>query len=308
MKVAALDLGSNTFLCLVAEVSKTAVTKVYSDNVEIVRLGQGLDKSKKFHPEALQRADACLKNFSAIINEQNPEKVLAMATSAARDALNKEELFAIAKKYNIVLEIIPGDKEAEITYRGAVSGFSMQNQNLMVIDVGGGSTEFIFGRDEKLLAGKSFDIGCVRLTEKFITSQPTPDLQVKKLIEFVDADILKAKALMPPDFSLDQIVAVAGTPTTLVAAELGYFDVQKIDGYKLSLTKLEEWLSKMTTSTVEEKVKMGVPTGRADVILVGVVILARTLHLFGLKEMTVSTRGVRYGVALEMGRRFLSDN
>ena len=308
MKVAAIDLGSNTFLCLIAEVSKSAIIKVYSDTVETVRLGQGLDKTKKFHPEALQRAESSLKKFSEIIKEHRPEKIMAVATAAAREAVNKEELFAIAKKYNLPLEIISGDIEAAITYQGAISGFNTKDQNLMVIDIGGGSTEIIFGREKNLLKGQSLNIGCVSLTEKFITSQPTGDLEIQKLYEFIDFDIKKAKTIMPVDFSLDQIIAVAGTPTSLAAAELGYFNPDKIDGYILTEEKLEIWLKNFKISTIEEKITMGIPKGRADVILVGSIILLRTLKLFGLKQIVVSTRGVRYGVALEMGHRFLSGN
>ena len=305
MKVAALDLGSNTFLCLIAEVTVSGIAKVYSDHAEVVRLGQGLINSKNFHPEALKRADECLKKFSKIIEEQKPEKILAMATSAARDAINKEELFLIAKKYKIPIEIIAGESEAAITYQGAVSGLKNYSENLMVLDVGGGSTEFIFGRGKNLIKGKSYDIGCVRLTEKFITQQPTPEKEIQLIIGAVDIEIKKARAIMPKKFSLNRIVAVAGTPTSLAAAELGFFDTTKIDGYELTRTSLERWLVLLSTASVAEKIKMGVPEGRADVILVGVVILIRTLHLFGLNELMVSTRGVRYGVALELGRRFL---
>ena len=306
MKVAALDLGSNTFLCLIADISNNRVTEIYSDTVEVVRLGQGLEQSKKFHPDALLRADNCLKKFSDLIRLHKPEKVRAIATSAARDAVNKQELFIIAKKHNIDIEIVPGAEEAQLTYQGAVSGFTDGNKNLMVIDIGGGSTEFIFGHDQHLGKGESYNIGCVRLTEKFITAQPTDDLEIQKIIDFVDIHIKKAKSLMPPEFSLDQIIAVAGTPTSLVAADLGFFDSTKIEGYILTEQNLELWFKKLKTSNVEEKIKMGIPAGRADVILVGVIILLRTLKLFGLKNMIVSTRGVRYGVALEMGRRSLS--
>ena len=306
MKVAALDLGSNTFLCLIAEVNKSGVSQIFSDTVEVVRLGQGLASAKKFHPEALARADICLKNFSSIIEKYKPDKVLAMATSAARDATNQQELFAICKKYNIPLEIIPGTSEAAITYNGTVSGLGPVEQNLMVLDIGGGSTEFIFGRGKTLMAGASYNIGCVRLTEKFITRQPTPEAEIRQVIEFVDPEIEKAKTMMPSDFRLDRIIAVAGTPTSLAAAELGFFDPEKIDGYGLSRPKLENWLRLFGKSTIEEKIEMGIPSGRADVILVGVIILLRTLTRFNLDELTVSTRGVRYGVALEMYNRYVT--
>ncbi len=308
MKIAALDLGSNTFLCLIAEVNRSGVSQIYSDTVEVVRLGQGLANAKKFHPDALLRADSCLKNFKSLIDKHRPEKVLAMATSAARDATNQQELFALCEKYNIPLEIIPGESEAAITYQGAVSGKGSADKNLMVLDIGGGSTEFIFGRDKTLIKGASYNIGCVRLTERLVTRQPTPAAEIQQIIETVDPEIEKAKAMMPDDFKLDQIIAVAGTPTSLAAAELGFFDTEKIDGYRLSRSKLENWLAILGKSSINEKIEMGIPSGRADVILVGVIILLRTLVRFNLDELTVSTRGVRYGVALEMHHRYVTSD
>lgn len=308
MKIAALDLGSNTFLCLIAEVNKNGVSQIYSDTVEVVRLGQGLANAKKFHPEALLRADSCLKKFKGLIDKHMPEKVLAMATSAARDATNQHELFALCEKYNIPLEIIPGESEAAITYQGAVSGLAAADKNFMVLDIGGGSTEFIFGRDKTLIKGASYNIGCVRLTEKFVTRQPTPAAEVQQIIEAVDPEIENAKAMMPEHFKLDQIIAVAGTPTSLAAAELGFFDTEKIDGYRLSSSKLESWRDILGKSSIKEKIELGIPSGRADVILVGVIILLRTLVRFNLDEINVSTRGVRYGVALEMHHRHISSD
>ena len=301
MKLASLDLGSNTFLCLVSEIENQKVTKIYSDDVEMVRLGQGLSASKKFHPDALIRAKNTLTNFRKTLDREKPEAILAMATSAARDAENKEELFKICKDLNIPLEIIPGEKEAEITYRGAVSGLKTAGSRL-VVDIGGGSTEFIFGEDQKILAGKSLDIGCVRLTEKFISVQPTPQAEIDKLQNFIREQlqqIIKLAPQMPKE-----ILAVAGTPTTIAQVELGGFDAAKIDGYVLTEQGLETWLKKLTGLSVAEKIALGYPEGRADVIIVGVITLLETLKAFNLKELTVSTRGVRYGVALELAKRF----
>lgn len=303
MKIAALDLGSNTFLCLTAEVVDGRITKVYSDDVEIVRLGQELDKSKKFHPEALVRADACLQKFSHIIQKQKPEKILAMATAAARDAENKEELFKLGQKHGIPIEIIAGGAEAGITYFGAISGLNDLQKNLLVIDIGGRSTEFIFGRAANLLASESYNIGCVKLTEKFITSQPTSPVEIEKVTAHIDEHIRKAKGLLPDHFKLDEVLAVAGTPTTLAAAELGVFDAARIDGYTLTQEMLKEWLGRLSSASVEQKIEMGIPAGRADVILIGVVTLLRTLEIFEAAQIVVSTRGVRYGVALEIYRR-----
>jgi exopolyphosphatase/guanosine-5'-triphosphate,3'-diphosphate pyrophosphatase len=303
LKVAALDLGSNTFLCLIAEVLNQQVTKIYSDQVEIVRLGQGLNESKKFHPEALRRADQCLENFSKTIAKHRPEKILAMATSAARDAENREELFKISAKYNIPIEIIPGEKEAAITYQGATSALKLKNKNLMVLDIGGGSTEIIFGQDLKLIIGESYNIGCVRLTEKFIHAQPTPEVQIQQATQFIQKSLQKATALVSKDFQVDEIIAVAGTPTALAVAHIGKFDPDLVDGFQLSQESLAQWLNRLAKANVEQKIDMGIPTGRADVILIGVIILLETLKIFKKNHLTVSTRGVRYGVALEMDRR-----
>lgn len=306
MKVAALDLGSNTFLCLIAEVNEHGIERIYQDEVDVVRLGQGLNQSKKFHPEALKRADNCLKKFSEIISLEKPDRILAMATSAARDAQNKEELFALGRKYNLPIEIIPGELEAEITYKGAVSGLNTKDTNFLIIDIGGGSTEFIYGKGQNRIIGKSFDIGCVRLTEKYITQQPTPDSEVKAVIDYVDTSIQKIIELRPPQFDVDTLLAVAGTPTSLAAAEVGGFDANKIEGFELTEEILKKWLTKIQHAKLEEKINMGIPVGRADVILIGVITLLRTLQLFNKKSIIVSTRGVRYGVALEIFSRSLN--
>lgn len=306
MKVAALDLGSNTFLCLVAEVEQQQIKKIYSDQVEVVRLGQGLGQSKKFHPEALARADQCLSRFAKIIEQQKPERILAMATAAARDAENKEELFQIGAKYNIPIEIIPGEKEASITYQGGTSGIGSNSRNIMVIDIGGGSTEFIFGKGNQLVSGKSFNIGVVKLTERFILKQPTPLEQIESAIQIINENLEQALLVQPSGFAVDEIIAVAGTPTALAAAHIGSFIPEKIDGFQISQNDLETWKEKFIPSSIEEKQNMGIPQGRADVILVGVLILLQTLKKFKIEKFTVSTRGVRYGVALEMDRRFNS--
>ena len=303
MKIAALDLGSNTFLCLIAEITKNGLGEIISDSVEIVRLGQDVDKTKRLHPDALLRAEACLSRFKKIIERHQPEKILAMATSAARDSVNQNELFEIGRKLNIPIEIIPGDQEASITYQGSVSGLS-DNKVLLVVDIGGGSTEFICGDGMGIRKAQSLDIGCVRLTEKIISKQPTSDVEMQTL-ETVIIDKLSTLNEFPIN-QIEEILAVAGTPTALVAAMLGGFDAKKIDGFKLTRSDLLKWKDKFQGATIEEKIRIGIPAGRADVILVGVIILLKTLEKFNKLEITVSTRGVRHGIALEMARRYLS--
>lgn len=280
--------------------------QIFHDEAQIVRLGQGFGQSveKNFHPEAILRADLCLKNFKVVIDRHKPEKILAMATSAARDAINKEELFRLGHKYEIPIEIIPGNREAEITYQGATSGINNPNY-ILVVDIGGGSTEFIIGKDAKINLAKSFDIGCVRLTEKFIIEQPTPPDQIFKAEKEIRKNLKDFKNQINMLSQFD-ILAVAGTPTSLVAAQIGEFSPEKIDGFVLTEQNLLNWKDKLTKATVDEKIKMGIPAGRADVILIGVLTLLETLKAFNKTKLTVSTRGVRHGVALEMYRRFHS--
>lgn len=306
MKVAALDLGSNTFLCLIAEVAKLnsgkfQITKTYSDEVQIVRLGQDVAKTKRLHPEALARAAKTLKDFQNIIQQQQPEKILAMATSAARDSENNQELFLIGQSLGIPIEIIPGHQEAEITYAGSISG-QQENKNRLIVDIGGGSTEYIVGDLIEIKQSQSLNIGCVRLTEKLITQQPTSEQEVQMALSVIDEALLGLKQKFIG--TIDEILAVAGTPTSLVAAQLGYFSTEKIDGFKLTIEDLANWKSRLQSASIAEKVQMGLPAGRADVMLIGVLILIQTLKFFKKDYLIVSTRGVRHGIALEMARRY----
>src|SRR5690554_3052873 len=135
MKVAALDLGTNTFLLLLAEGRPGEITAVQKDVVEVVRLGQGVDKYKVFHPYALSRARACFERFQKLIEEYQPEKILAVATSAAREVDNGQELFKLGEEFGIPIQVIEGKKEAEISFTGALAGLGVSNKDVAVIDI-----------------------------------------------------------------------------------------------------------------------------------------------------------------------------
>lgn len=301
MKVAALDLGTNTFLCLIAEGDATGIKKVHKDLVEVVRLGQGVDKTGELHPEALARARKCLTEFKKEIDKHHVDKILAMATSAARDARNGQELFDIGKELGIPIEVIPGEDEARISYAGATGGVIDPNKTNLVMDVGGGSTELIVGHGEKILFGESLNIGAVRLTERFVTEQPIAQAEQQRLHLYIDEQI----QTVLPDIRrnhLDQILAVAGTPTAIVAAEIGGFDEKKVDGYFLSKERLKFWVTEFSQTSVEEKRTKYHLGGRADIIFAGASILLKVVEALGMNGLMVSTKGVRYGVALEMLR------
>lgn len=303
MKVAALDLGTNSFLCLIAEVEGGEFRKIISDKVEIVRLGQDVNKTKKFHPEALKRARLCLYEFKKAIDQHKPEKILAMATSAAREVKNADELFKLGADLGIPIEIIPGEKEAEITFKGATSGFPKDEKRRAVIDIGGGSTEIIAGTHEEIIGGRSVNIGAVRLTEMFFPIQPPTVKQISDCRKHIQ-EKLKPLLDMIRKLEVDELIAVAGTPTELAVATLGAYDPAKIDGFRFSDVVLQEWIEKFSTTTSEERVKkFGISKGRSDIILAGALVLEMILKGLDFQSLTVSTRGVRYGVALEIEKR-----
>lgn len=300
MRVAALDLGTNSFLCLIAEIKGGQIQKIISDEVEIVRLGQDVNKTKMFHPEALERAKACLTRFQKTIQQHQPEKILAMATSAARDVGNSEELFKIGRDLGIPIEIIPGEKEAEITFKGSTSAYSQDGVVRAVIDIGGGSTEIIAGKNGIPLGGESVNIGGVRLTEMFFPQQPPTATQIEQLKNHC-REKLKDLIEEVRRFQAQELIAVAGTPTELAAASIGGFDAQKIDGFQFSQQDLKSWIEKFSKTTPAERTeKLGITKGRADIILAGVLILDLILEMLPATKVSVSTRGVRFGVAMSL--------
>lgn len=306
MKVAALDLGSNTFLLLIAEIDSPSI-KVICDKLTVTRLGQGVGQNGYFHPEALARARQCLNEYRAIIDQEKVDRVVAVATSAARDAKNAEELFAIGRDLKIPIQIIEGDKEAELTFLGSTFDHTF-NHGLgqhLVIDIGGGSTEIIVGSAGKIEKGFSMDIGSVRLQERFISKQPVLPDEQKALSNYIDEMFVQhAEQLPDPQvktINTIKMIAVAGTPTTLAAVDQGMpFEEGRIHGYQLTRSRLQFWLDQFCAMSVEEKQKLpGMDPKRADVILVGTQILIACMDYYSVETLTVSTKGLRYAAALK---------
>lgn len=298
MKVAAIDIGTNTFLCLIAEVEGGVVRKTIADKVKIVRLGEGVSKTRNFSKEALVRANDCLAEFADLIRQHGVSVVGAVATSAARDVENGAELLEIGRAQGTPIQIISGEAEAELTFLGVQSNPDFSD-DIVVIDVGGGSTEFTY-KSQGQIVGRSYDVGGVRMTERFVSAHPVPDRELRSLREFVGKEF---KGLQLPAGL--QPVAVAGTPTTLAALELGIdYEQQQIEGYSLSLDKLEVWVERLSKMTLEERSSLkGLEPKRADIIVAGGLILAEALRATGQSELKVSTRGVRYGLATKLGGR-----
>lgn len=295
MRVAALDLGSNTSLLLIADVNGNGALKVVLDETRVTKMGQGVHASRKFHPEALQRMRECLTDYAAKIKEHGCEKVVAVATSAARDVSNGHELLEMGRELGIPIHIISGEREAQLTFRGALVG-RLETKGCAVVDVGGGSTEIIFQSADGP-KGKSIDVGSVRLTELLVTKQPLDGAGLHAISEYVRAAFEKAELDAGP---ITELVAVAGTPTTLAALDQRRaFSEDLVNGYKLSVETIEAWARKLAAMTIEERENLpGMQPKRSDVIVTGSLILAGAIRALKQWQVTVSTRGVRYGVAL----------
>jgi exopolyphosphatase/guanosine-5'-triphosphate,3'-diphosphate pyrophosphatase len=299
MRIAALDLGTNTFLCLLAEASDGKIQKIIFDQAETVRLGQDVNKTHRFHPDALQRADACLKKYSHDIQQAGgADVILAFATSAARDVENANELFALGERYGLPLRVISGQQEAECTFFGTVDEIK---DPVAIVDVGGGSTEFIIGDSRGIQFKQSLDVGSVRLTELFVTKNPTPVAEIKKIESYLLEKLAPLKQLLQSRSDLprpQKVIAVAGTPTILAAIDMHLpFDSEKVHLYKLPLQKIREWIPQLAQLSLEDRQKVaGMEVRRADVIVAGALTLLHSCEIFTASEIEVSTRGLRYGI------------
>jgi exopolyphosphatase/guanosine-5'-triphosphate,3'-diphosphate pyrophosphatase len=295
VRVAALDLGSNTFLLLIAEVKGGKIERVLHDEVMVTRLGQGIHAKREFHPEALIRADQCLKKYRETIDRLSVDRVAAVATSAARDAKNSAAFFKIAEKHKIPVRILSGDEEAEVTFLGATSGRE-ELEGLAVIDVGGGSTEIIGSKGGRL-SGCSLDLGSVRLTELFLPRHPCAEEDLSRLEEYVASNISGARPQIPTN--VQKVIAVAGTPTTLAMLKLEReFVADLIEGSELSVAEILVWRDRLARMSVADRETLnGMPPGRADVLVAGLTILARASEALGCTNVSVSTQGVRHGLA-----------
>lgn len=297
---AGIDIGTNTILLLIAEVRDRRVERVLEDHVRVVRLGQAVDRNRAFHPEAMERARRCFTEYARILKNYPGVKVKAVATSGSRDAQNSVDFFAeVRDSYGISIEVISGEEEALFSFLGGVPDDSKDPGEFAVLDIGGGSTEIVGQEAGGGLFRHSFDLGCVRMTERFLSNPATKEEQ-EKLRQYVRAELSKRQDVL--DFAgTKKLIGVAGTATYLASASLGLlkFDPERIHMVELSLARIDELMEKFLPMTAEERLGIGgMDRGRADVILGGAMILREVLALSGLASLRVSVRGLRYGLVL----------
>ena len=303
MRVAAIDCGTNSIRLLIADIDGNNFREIARD-MEIVRLGQGVDQTGQFHPDAIARTLAAVDKFAAEIAKRGVEKIRFCATSATRDATNRH-LFVdgVRERLGIELEVISGDEEAALSFAGAIKDLDPSNGPFLVVDIGGGSTEFVFGT-ATVEAARSVNIGCVRMSERHFASDPATPEQIEAARTDIQAAIAQAAAVVPIT-KAKTLVAVAGTATTVAAAalELPEYDRYVIHLSRISAQQTHDAATMFATKTREQRISLGyMHPGRVDVIAAGSLVLSEIMKATGATEFVASESDILDGMAFSLAR------
>ena len=306
MRVAVVDLGTNTTRVLVADVEDGNVREL-ERKTKVTRLGEGVDANGHLADAAIARVTETLAGYKAVMDDLQPERVVALATSAVRDAANGDEFRQVLHdRFGLDVQIIPGEEEARLTFKGATAARPDGDGPFVVIDIGGGSTEFVVGK-----AGGDPDFrvstqaGSVRQTERHLHEDPPSDEDVltlraaiRSIIEHEIPDDVRAQ--------VQKGIAVAGTATSLAAIDqqLDPYDPDKVDGYGLLLDACERMLGELAAIPLEERKQVtGLHPDRAPTIVAGAAILVESMRVFSLSSVEVSEADILHGAALDLAEK-----
>ena len=303
MRVGVVDCGTNSIRLLIADIEANYLREV-TRQMKLVRLCQGVDETNQFHPDAISRTFAAVDLYAAEIARRGVEKLRFCATSATRDALNRAIFVdGVKERLGIEPEVISGEEEARLSFAGATREFNKADAPFLVVDIGGGSTEFVLGSDS-VDSAISVNIGCVRMTERHFQSDPPThdeiaiarrDIQNAIDIAYASVDIKSAKTL----------VAVAGTATTVAAAAL---DLPEYDRYAIHLShisadQVHSTSNRFLTMTRDERAALGyMHPGRVDVIGAGSLVLSEIMKATGAKEFVASENDILDGMAWSLAK------
>jgi exopolyphosphatase/guanosine-5'-triphosphate,3'-diphosphate pyrophosphatase len=302
-RVAAIDCGTNSIRLLIADITGGNFKEVLR-TMEIVRLGQGVDQNKSFHPDAIARTLSAVEKFAQLIASKGVEKIRFCATSATRDASNRE-LFTngVKKILGVEVEVIPGEQEAALSFIGATKELSQSDGPFLVVDIGGGSTEFVFG-SEKVEFAKSVNIGCVRMSERHLNLQPPTMAQIAEAIIDIDLAITQAAKVVPIS-QAKSLVAVAGTATTVAAAalKLAEYDRYLIHLSRISAPSVHQVAAMFQSMNKDQIAALGyMHPGRVDVITAGALVLSRIMAATGASEFIASESDILDGIAWSLSK------
>jgi exopolyphosphatase/guanosine-5'-triphosphate,3'-diphosphate pyrophosphatase len=305
---AVIDVGTNSVKLLVAEVRGQNVQPVLEQS-EQTRLGRGLYENHILQPTAIRETAEAVANFTALAAQSESVDTRLIATSAAREATNADELIrALHQASRLKVEIISGDQEAEWVFRGVTTDPNLAAQRLLILDVGGGSTEFILGEGNHHLFQKSFPMGSVRLLEKLRPQDPPSIADLAGCRGWLH-DVFKQQ--ITPDLEAllrahghgnTQLVGTGGAVSILarMEARMEHFDRARIEGTRLTRQQILDWMVHLwSLPLARRKTIIGLPSKRADVILMGVAIYEAVMEHLNLDNLYVSTRGLRFGAVLE---------
>jgi exopolyphosphatase/guanosine-5'-triphosphate,3'-diphosphate pyrophosphatase len=301
-RVAVVDIGSNSTRLLVADAGADGVGELDRRSI-VTRLGEGVDASGALGEAPQQRVFAALDEYAAAIEEHGATATIAVMTSAVRDASNGAEFAAaVRERHGLESRTLSGDEEARLTYRGAIAARSSEpGERLLVIDIGGGSTELVIGEGGEAGFHVSTQVGVVRHSERHLHSDPPTRTE----LEAFAADAGPALASAVPARERERVtaaVAVAGTAVQCAGMDLGSRTAE-VEGHRLSVETLEGLLARLVAVPLEERRRVpGLDPDRAPTIVAGVIVLTRALGGFGLEEVEVSNRDILWGAALELAR------
>ena len=302
MRVAAIDCGTNSIRLLIADIENGTLTDVVRTMV-IVRLGEGVDKTGEFSQAALARTFTAIETFALLISQHQPERVRFVATSASRDVSNRSEFMdGVLSRLGIEPDIISGDEEAELSFLGATADLVNEQEPpaapYLVVDIGGGSTEFVLGTTGPT-AAISTNVGCVRMTERHLISDPATPQEIAAAIADIDAAIDLAYQSVPIS-QAHSLIGLAGSVTTVAAIALGLseYDSTAIHGSRISAPDIHRITGELLAMTRAQRAKLGpMHEGRIDVIGSGALVLDRIMIRTGLGEVVVSERDILDGIA-----------
>lgn len=305
MRIAVVDIGSNSTRLLIAALEGGRVQRELVRRTTVTRLGAGVDSNGHLQDAAMERVYAALEDYRKLIDEHEPDRAVAVLTSAVRDAANGEEFArTVADRYRLEPHILTGDDEARLTFLGAVSDRDRSDVDCtVVLDIGGGSTELVLGAGTEITFHVSTQAGVVRQSERYLHHDPPTGEEQRQLVADVEALIRKAvpqEQLRAPQ----RAIAVAGTATSLAAIAQGLdpYDPEKVHGYVISRDECERILGRLAALPLDQRRQVaGLHPDRAPTIVAGILILLVVLRMFRLTEAEISENDILRGAALEFG-------
>ncbi len=302
MIVAAIDCGTNSTRLLVSD----GGTRTLERLMRITRLGQGVDAAGRLAPEAIERTAAVLREYREAMDRFGVERVRITATSAARDAANRDEFFDVAESIvGARPELLPGEEEGRLSFLGATAELDPADGPFLVVDIGGGSTEFVVGASEPE-GVVSVDVGCVRVTEKFLHGDPPAPEELSQAISVVRDHLEDVARELPGVKEARRLVGLAGTVSAVAAVEIGLaeYDRDRIHHFVLTRAAAEDVFRTLATEALEDRrFNPGLDPGRAEVIVGGAVVLVSVLRHFDFDECLVSESDILDGLVMSLLRR-----